>query len=679
MNEELTRLQEKLAQLETESKNLDKKPTETLGSKLIRGGKEFIVDPLMDVPGKIAHGVARTGKIAAKALTGPANLPVLGYNLNAYLKNKPEYMIEYPTEKVGKFVDWATKGYSKPRNDFERNIEPYEELALGMVSGSGIGKLIEQGAKKATEKGIKYLPNVLNKTSKVISSGTKLNAPTFARNVGALYGAKKAGEIYPENPIIAPIIGATIGGGFGKSAYSAANFVRPKSWATAVEEAALRHPKIGEKFIEQTPARYGSSDIMKQRHENIGNVAKEGVKGYLGKASSMWSRLEKKLDDTATFWSEPKAYWGEKSHMPGIPKTHGMSKYVTMEKPFTKIINEFKKLDDPVLQNDFMISPIGRVLKKTMKLPSTLSGEEFAHVIKDPKIMNKLLSTQYSVSDLLKLRRNIDNDISKKGQMPIGTYDERELRNFRGSIKSALNDKFEALGTVPYSQWKRYNSNYEKYAATRTDKINDVLKHKFEPGKAYDASLQDLNEYAKYPEFVGNTLKGEGKATFGKSILRDLGRKGKYFDLETISKNFHGLEEEAQNRILKILDPKTRGDFIKQLDIYEGYNKIKNQENNVIDALLRTPGLSVRKALLKVKGKKDLDKKFSTPEGIERLEKRALSGNDLEPLEKTSSILSSPIRVLPQIKESLENQDPELNSLFKKAQDLGVDISHIWK
>lgn len=652
--DELAKLEAELARVDAENAKLEHGDKKSFKDVV----KSHFIEPWKEYPGQVAHTVARAGKLVAKTAAFPANLPVLGYNLAAATAGKPEHMVDYPSERVGAGVDWLTGGRSKSRNKYEETMEPYQELGLGMVTGSAYAKLLEKAAAKAAIKGSTKAAKTLSRTGKVIGAGSALNAPTAARNVGALYGAQRAGEIYPESPLVAPIVGSVIGGTVGKSAHSVTNLANPKSWSQAVEEAALRHPKIGKKFIEQTPTRYGAEDILKQDASKVGKTVQEGVRGYLGKATGMWGRLEKRLDTTA--------------------KTSPVGNEVSISRPLIKVVNEFKKLDDPVLQNDFMRSPIGQELIKHMRLSPKTTGEDFAALIADRASLKGLVNQRYTVSDLLKLRRNIDNDISKKGHMPIGTYDEKDLRSFRGSLAKSIGKKFKEMGEVPHSQYKRYMSNYERFAETKKDKINDILEHKFSPGKAYDAATQDLTRHVEYPEFVSNTLTGAAKENFGKSLLGELGRTGDGFDLDKASKNFANLSHSSKEKVLATLSKSDKDAFLKQLDIHKGYNKILHKENNIVDTLLRTPALSVRKALLKTRGKRYLGEKFNNPEGIERLEKRAIdSTHETSNTVSKPSFLSAPLRAVPHAKNAVGKD--EMTQLFKQAEKLGVDISDIWQ
>jgi hypothetical protein len=605
------------------------------------GFQEYVVEPLKGIP----HKAARHVKLAAKALVSPLNLPVIPYNLVQGLRGKEG--INYPSDKAGEGVDWATRGLSKSRTSAEKSMDPYLEAVGTMPVGAGLG----QAAKLAG----------LAKTGKFLNAGSALTPANLALNMGSVYGGKRASEMFPESNI-APLIGSIAGGNLSARGANLTQLPSKsiKSWGDFSAKAAIRHPKIGETFIQELPEHYGAKEILNKSHVQGGELAQKGIKQYKEKADKLWNSLERKMHDTATFHSRH-----------GIAPEHPMSQYISAEKPLSWAVKKFNKLESPLVREAYIMSPIGVETKKLMGLPTSLNADQFAEKIsKNPELLKK----SYAFADVLRYRRNIDNSLSAKVWNQIGSIDEGELKSFRRLINEEIGDKFKNFGNSAYSQWKRYNNAYEKYASTKIKKINEISAHKYDPSEAYDASLKNLGEIDSHPEFVLKTLKGKDKQDYALTIMRDMGKVGKKFDIQKFSERFHNLEDEAQNTLMKALQPKARNEIKTQLSALEGYKNILGEEKGLADLLFRSPALSVSQAIKKSITKKAAGAKWKTPEGRQKLVDAALrsaegktSTTPAPTHSTTARSLSSASRTIPIV------QDQELSNLLKEAQELGIN------
>ena len=585
------------------------------------------------------------GKVAAKAAVSPFNLPVLGANAVQWARGKEGF--EYPSNIVGNAIESIGEGRAKAKPGFQENIEPYAESLLSLPFGGGAGKGL-QALGKIIPKGGK----VLEYAGKGVGAGTKLTTRTAAANVGALYGARKASENYEDNPI-ASLVGLIVGGFAGRGAINQASNLRklPGGIRDLKSKAAIRTSTVGEPYLEEVAHDLGAHRILEQSPLEAGDIAQKSVGAYKAKANQLWNKLETSLHK------------------------HGANLRVSAADPLKWAVEKFSELDDPILKDIFMKSPLGVETKRMMGLNLGLNAESFIEAIqKKPSLLTK----DYSFRDVLKYRRNIDNSISNKGWNQIGSIDEGELKHFRGLFSHSIGDGFKYLSPESYKLWNRYNANYSKYAATKIPKINAVTEHEFEPYKAFEASKEGLKGLDSNAQFTMSTLKGGDKEKYALSVIRDLGRNGEKFDLHKFAKNFHDLETPVKKQILGSLSPAVRKDVQTQLGIVKGMNNIVNETQNLGDILYRTPALSTYQKVKKTLIKQLAGSKYKTPEGRQKLTETALRASE-RPMDISRSEPGRLKTSISSLGRNVHNISPknELSTLMQEAKNLGIDVDNL--
>ena len=644
----------RLSQLEAESRALDAEI-----ERLSSGNDD---SSLLKDAGQNAAWLGRT---VAKGAAGIADLPVAARNLMAkgYNAFAPEEyqvsMSEYPSEWIGEKIDTATGGLTKPKG-WQETASPYIESVASLPGFGLAGKALTKGARAldAVGKAAKTSKG-LSKAGSFLTEGTKLSGLNLqtARNAGAAagstFGARQAESIAPDSvigSIAGPIAGAALGRGLPSAGKGIVSLVNPRDLKNAYTEASLRYPQIGGKFIEELPTHKGGPDILKQTHEGAGELAHKGATAYKERFSNIFNKQKNRIN-----------------HMIEETGVHP-DKIEVDASPAIKYVSDiYNSLESPGMKADLIRSPAGQQIAKI--LPKDV---DLTDALADPSSVTATVKYK----DLMRLRENIDDTVGNFGE--IGTNAKGELKTLRGTISKQTEDAIKGVSPEAYKALKNFNRQYSTYADRYIDSLNKITKHRTKPEYAYHAANEDLGKGGYDIHVALRGLKGAEKESLAKSLIRDLGKVGDNFDLETFSTNFHNLEPKIRHKILTSLGDKARNDVNSQLDIFKGY-KALSKESNLADLLFRRPSLSLSKAIKKTLGRSISNEAWKTPEGRQKMIDAAMNAikkgegfgditADLTKGSRTRNVLAS---------QSKSMATSKLDSLIKEAQELGIDVSDI--
>jgi hypothetical protein len=551
----------------------------------------------------------------------------------------------------GQIADIPLLAYNLPRAVYEAyNPEaPNRTFSLGEMTKQGIDKLTEgkYAPHTNTEKNIAAAGEALapfgvaGKITKLPKLIQKAYAPTAANIAGTGAGAATAQQVLninPEDSLSAlglGIVSGSLANRATRGIQGAGRTLMGKAGQDSRARAAIRYKPIGQKLISEIPEELGGKEIESVTHQKAGKLAYKGIDQYKNKADRVFNTLEKKLDSLI----------GKK-----IDK-ESPERFVSMKEPMEWAMDQYNKIETPVMKEEFLNSPLGKQLQK-------IGFKDLLEADPHSAIGSGITDIKVPYKDLLTFRRNLDNSISTFGQ--IGSIDQGDLKQLRGQIKEQLGNKIKEFGEKPYKILQRYNQHYEKYADKRIPMINDIKEEKNFPAKAYKKSISDIQDDAQRPEVIIKSLKGPEKEEYTLSLFRDLGKKKgeikptggsqdlpiQKFDLPTFFDNFTSLEPETQKIYMSGLTKPMQQNIKKQLKLYEGYKNIINESEGFADVLFKKPALSLKSKLTKTFIRKMAGEKWESEAGQKKL-RTVLEGGTLKKKPSMGSLKQAAVTVTP--------------------------------
>ncbi len=195
-----------------------------------------------------------------------------------------------------------------------------------------------------------------------------------------------------------------------------------------------------------------------------------------------------------------------------------------------------------------------------------------------------IIDRAVSFGEARQLRQSLDNTLSQKQFLQLGDADDAKIKSFRASMARALEDQAKAANPRLHKMVKNANENYSYYADVERPKLNTIRTHEREPSKTW-AATKDLHEPgAETANFVQKTLKGTPDADYvAKSWARDLGRKGKKFDVGQFTEKLDQAEAPAQKAVMGNLNKDLNRRLSDAMTMQHNYDAIQQEAPELLE------------------------------------------------------------------------------------------------
>lgn len=224
---------------------------------------------------------------------------------------------------------------------------------------------------------------------------------------------------------------------------------------------------------------------------------------------------------------------------------------IVLTEPIQKLVEKYRAIKDPALQEYFLKSSEGSVLKEMMGLPPSAPFSLFRHKVATfaQDVGHHTKGVTHTGVD--SIYQALNEKIGKMGGFEIGGKAAAiPLNQIRSDIKDSIETAVGKLGPEPLRKWTVANKIWERYKKKRAPIVESVLEKKHKRGEAFKQSVEGMAEGAESPRFIASQLRGEDQKIYARAAMRELsgGKSLVDFAKGHVSKPF----EWAARKVLEI-------------------------------------------------------------------------------------------------------------------------------
>ncbi len=477
-------------------------------------------------------------------------------------------------EESSQAIDRSTQGYTQSHTPSQKTEEAIVRGLGSMIPGVGAGRVLVQGAGKAS----KALGNAL------VESNTL--TPTNIVGTAATTGAMQ--HYANENPDdILGQIGAGIVGGMGtnsaigarKLATAAGRKELSERFASNMGNRLKLNPSAIEDFqaagIDPTLADVSDRKLAKVITHNLGYIP--GSSGTIEKAHK--AQRNKILEglgqgDYGDALSKAKASALTKKGAKGYQQEEN-KKFSKMFGQLEEDLNQLPSTNIMPKQTLSMFEDLRKPSRKTgmYKLYEKAIETPYGKVLKDVYDTSTQHGGAIPYEYLKQTLDNINDQITTHGL--VGKKSQGELKKIAAAVASdiehGMTPKFKALGEDSYNNWIEANKHYSLYAQNEIPNLNQLFKA--DKKGATDAFLDLMTNQKKGAEkakIVLKELKPKDQVDLTQAIHKHLGEStdGSFSSLKWV-RGFKKLEPDAQKVLLSPLKKDTQQKFHAIADVMD--------------------------------------------------------------------------------------------------------------